>query len=139
MLFSLPSFAAEFRALTEAGTVRVPLQGNVKLACEIRGYFPPDVLPQITWQVGNENVEDLNSTLYRVSTGPGSGFIQNGGDNVIASVVSELAIIAEDSSVFETTFLCQSSVGSPKVFTLLERELEPSPSELFPLYTGAIF
>lgn len=66
------------------------------LACEIYGYFPPD-LPEIEWLLNNGDLVD--STSYEVTTKEGSRYIQNGGNDVIPSVISELEVQLSDRSV----------------------------------------
>ena len=86
----------------------VPLLDNVTMACEISGYFPPGQ-PQITWTFDNTDITD------NIVTRDGSGFIQNGEEDVIASIVSELSIFIEDSSYFGP-YVCQASSGSTPKF-----------------------
>ena len=85
-------------------TVMAFLSENVTLACEIFGYFPR-TLPTITWQFRSEDI-DFASGLYSMSTRPGSAYIQNGGESAIPSVINELTISLQSSSMFGI-YTCQ--------------------------------
>lgn len=85
------------------------------MACEISGYFPPGQ-PEITWMFDDIEITG-NTDSFNISTRPGSGFIQNGGENVIPSIISELSVFIEDSSYF-STYVCQTG-SNIQIFNLM--------------------
>ena len=109
-------FTAELEALVES-TIEVSLLENVTLACEMYGYFTPN-LPEIIWLF--EGQELVMDTSYSVTTKEGDRTIQNGGNDVISSVISEL-IVHVDDSVLLGQYSCQITTQATLNITLSSR------------------
>ena len=94
-------------------SVTAELLDNVTMACEIYGYFPPE-LPEIVWRfvAAGEDSIDLSDQATLLE---GSRFIQNG-ESPIPSVISELTIFNISNSD-EGTYTCHS-FQEVEVFTL---------------------
>ena len=95
-------------------SVTAELLDYVTMACEIYGYFPPE-LPEIVWRfvAAGEDSIDLSDQATLLE---GSRFIQNGGESPIPSVISELTI-SNISNSDEGTYTCHS-FQEVEVFTL---------------------
>lgn len=111
----------------DSATVQVSLLDNVTLACEIYGFFPSD-LPEITWLFDNQEVDSGDVTVRE-----GSRSIQNGGNDVIPSVISELMVYVDDSSSLGQ-YSCQIIPDQARHnITLMSREEMGRCNQLFPL------
>ena len=95
-------------------SVTAELLDNVTMACEIYGYFPPE-LPEIVWRfvAAGEDSIDLSDQATSLE---GSRFIQNGGESPIPSVISELTI-SNISNSDGGAYTCHS-FQEVEVFTL---------------------
>lgn len=95
---------------------------EVTLSCEIYGYFAPE-LPEIVW-IRSEDVigPDNQNSYYSISTREGNRFIQNGGSEFRASVISTLSFTFRDNSTYGIYF-CQIG-DKEKIFQVVERGQE---------------
>ena len=96
-------------------SVIAELLDNVTVACEIYGYFPPE-LPEIVWRFVATGGGDFIDLSDQATLLEGSRFIQNGGESPIPSVISELTISSISNSD-GGTYTCHS-FQEVEVFTL---------------------
>ena len=97
-------------------SVTSELLDNVTMACEIYGYFPPE-LPEIVWRFVAASGGDFTDLSNQATLLEGSRFIQNGGESPIPSVISELTI-SNISNSDGGTYTCHS-FQEVEVFTLI--------------------
>ena len=107
---------AVLEALNNSAVIAT-VNSSVTLSCEIYGYLPGAVQPQIIWQRINGGMISSNSPPYMITTSAGSRQIQNGGSSPGPSLVSSLTIDVMDESVADN-YTC-SGPSNFQTFQLL--------------------
>ena len=88
-------------------TVKAVLLDEVSLVCELYGYLH-NLSMKIDWYFNNSLIGDSNA-FYKVNTMQGLNKIQNGGKDVMPSIISILTVLVNEKKVFGTYF-CNTKI-----------------------------